>query len=84
MRQNPGLVSTAAQILDKGMRMVSGELFGNPRIKAGVFPGQRELSSVRRDACGLIELGGHGLISFVRWWTGGKAHQMLLTRPFIS
>ena len=57
LRQNPGLVSTAAQIMDKGMRMVSGELFGNPRIKAGVFPGQRELSSVRRDACGLMELG---------------------------
>ncbi len=65
LRQNPGLVSTAWRILDKGMRMVYGELFGNPRIKAGVFPGERELSEVRKDVDGMIAL-GEAWISFIR------------------
>lgn len=65
LEQKPGLVSTAAQILDKGMRTVYGDLFGNPRVKAGVFPGQREFSEARRDAYGLLEL-GEAWISFIR------------------
>lgn len=64
LRQKPGLAATAGQILDKGMRMIYGELFGNPRIKEGVFPGQRDLSEVRRDAGELIAL-GEAWISFI-------------------
>lgn len=65
LSQNPDLTVSAARILEKGMRMVHGELFGNPWVKPGSFPGQREPAEVGRDAGALAEL-GEAWIAFIR------------------